>query len=969
MPPAAREERVWLNRLVKATTPVEVGGVIEDLARSLPGCETATVLWGHGIKSRNQRAAMLPEEAVWTQHALDGNGLCLSTDGRRAAWRILPHEQIVLALHFTAAQTAQPLREAIEWLLGLASQRLQQVLELADLQDSHKQLERSENLQSALFAIADLAGSDLDMPELLRGIHTIVSSLMYAENFFIVRHDSERGTMRFLYFADVEDTESPDAAGEELLDARRNTLTWHLLTGGKALRGSIEQLRGQINGPLSTSGPNSVDWLGVPMLRDGQVHGALVVQSYRDGIVYSDEDRILLEFVGSHILTALERKQTKDELEQRVQTRTIELAEANSGLQQEVLERQRSERLQAALFHLAQLATADIDEGEFYERVHAVVGELLNAENFFIALLSEDRLSLVFPYYVDAGVRRSQERPLLRGLSEYVLRHGKPLLGLDAQIVKLGQQGEIDIDRIGRHAFCWLGVPLRVADEVIGLVVVQSYSDAVTYVAADQELLSFAALQIANSIYRRRSAASLHEANLQLEQRVEERTEELLQQIAQREQIQHQLKHQVMHDTLTGLPNRGLLRDRLDRVLGIMAREPQRHCALLYLDVDRFKIINDSLGHLAGDAFLKAISARLLACVREPDVVARLAGDEFAILLEDIDVPTAATQVAQRVLNTLGMPLYVAGKELQPSVSIGIAFGDASYQSADELLRDADIALYRAKELGRKRFELFDETLAKNVIDVLAMESELRQALQHDQFEPYFQPIHRLNDDRVVGYEALIRWKHPHRGLLKPHDFIRIAQDSGYIETIDWRLFELACEQILQLKDDSVFLTFNVSAQHLRHDDFDRSLLDLLERTKLSPMRLVAEVTEGSLLDDPERVRATLDRLRTAGVGAALDDFGTGYSSLSYLHSLPLRMLKIDKAFVQELDKESNTTSTTVVAAILALARALNIQVIAEGIETEAQRGVLLAMGCEMGQGYLLGYPAPIEHWLQTPDS
>ncbi|MEP6896906.1 MAG: EAL domain-containing protein, partial [Rhodanobacter sp.] len=273
-------------------------------------------------------------------------------------------------------------------------------------------------------------------------------------------------------------------------------------------------------------------------------------------------------------------------------------------------------------------------------------------------------------------------------------------------------------------------------------------------------------------------------------------------------------------------------------------------------------------------------------------------------------------------------------------------------------------ALYRAKELGRKRYELFDETLAKNVVDVLTLEGELRQALLQEQFEPHFQPICRLDSGHVVGYEALIRWNHPQRGLLKPADFLKIAEDSGLIEAIDWHMFELSCGLLAHYGPSDTFMTFNVSALHLRHADFDTSLISMLARTGLSAKRLIAEVTEGALLDNPERVRATLDRLRTVGVGAALDDFGTGYSSLSYLHSLPLRMLKIDRAFVQELDKAGNTNSTTVVAAILALARALNIQVIAEGIETRAQRDALLAMGCEMGQGYLLGHPAPIRQWL-----
>jgi diguanylate cyclase (GGDEF)-like protein len=501
------------------------------------------------------------------------------------------------------------------------------------------------------------------------------------------------------------------------------------------------------------------------------------------------------------------------------------------------------------------------------------------------------------------------------------------------------------------------------------VVTVQSYSRDVVYDQADQELLSFVATQIASSLMRRRSAESLRRAYEELEQRVEERTLALRKEIIERERVQDQLKHQVMHDLLTGLPNRGYLRDRMDRVLAAIRREPARRCALLYLDVDRFKIINDSLGHLAGDEVLKEVSNRLANCVRYPDLVARLSGDEFAILVEEVEKPADATMVAQRVLDALSASMMVAGKELQTTASVGIAIGDGKYGAADEMLRDADIALYRAKALGRKRYALFDETLAKNVVDVLAMEGELRQALAQDQFEPYFQPICQLDGGKVVGYEALIRWNHPQRGVLRPADFLKIAEDSGLIEAIDWRMFELSCTHLMRHGAADAFMTINVSALHLRHADFDERLIALLERTGLPPSRLVTEVTEGALLDNPERVRATLERLRAAGIGAALDDFGTGYSSLSYLHSLPLRMLKIDRAFVHELDKGANTNSTTVVAAILALSRALGIQVIAEGIETEVQYGALQAMGCELGQGYLMGYPSPITHWLAAENA
>ena len=968
--PKEPENTAWLGYLVEAETPGEVCSLIQTLMQSQPYCLKAKVLM---LASHDeQRFADLqptdPQELALAQSALQAaDGMRISADGRSHAVVLLNAQQVVLLLTMAMEGSAKTLLGNVGTYLQLGVRQLHHTIKLAELYDSHSQLEHSENLQRALFSISELSGSDLDMPDMLREIHRIVSGLMYAENFFIVRCDPEHDTLRFLYYADIKDEDQPETNRDMRMEDRRHTLTWYLISQGKPLMGSNEQLLEQVNGPLVIAGPDSDDWLGVPMLRDGLVQGALVVQSYGTGIVYSHDDLTLLEFVGSHILTAVERKEAKEELERRVRQRTEELAEVNRGLLQEVRERHRAERLQEALFQVAQLATADIDENTFYERVHAVVGGLLDAKNFFIALLSDDRTKLEFPYYMDVGVRHQLSRPVGRGLSEYVLRRGQPWSGTREEIMALTHSGEVVPHHIGEPSASWLGVPLKVDEAVIGLVAVQSYESATSYGAPEQELLSFVALQIANSIYRRRSAAALHLANLKLEHRVEERTRELRAEIARREQMQQQLHHQVMHDPLTGLPNRGYLRERLDRVLNRIQSDPNRRCALLYIDVDRFKVINDSLGHLAGDEFLKAVAVRLLTHVREPDMVARLSGDEFAILLENIENIDTATIIADRVLQAVATPLRISGKELEPSVSVGIACGDSSYLDADELIRDADMALYQAKELGRKRFAVFDEALAKGMVDVLAMESELRKALRQNEFEPHFQPICRLDGGKVVGYEALIRWNHPQRGLLRPSDFVKIAEDSGLIEAIDWRLFEVSCRLLAQRGSSDPFITFNVSALHLRHADFDTRILKMLERTGLAPSRLVTEVTEGALLDNPESVRAVLDRLRCVGVGAALDDFGTGYSSLSYLHSLPLRMLKIDRAFVHELDKAGSSNSTTVVAAILALAHALNIQVIAEGIETQAQLEALVSMGCEMGQGYLLGSPAPIAHWMGAP--
>jgi len=955
----------WLLALSAARAPDEVATAISALLQRQPGCLGADISWGLETASRSAAAG-----EAWLRRAMETDSPCWHADGRQVALRLCQQPKPgLLVLQLQEGVDAAAVLDRLTPLLQLAGQQLQRALEWHGLQHSHQQLERSETLQHALFAISDLAGSELDMPDMLRGIHAIVSTLMYAKNFFIVMRDRERETIRFLYYVDVEQPAPPLAEMEMPLSAIEHTLTWYVVCDGKARMGNGEELRNQVVGPVTLLGPDSHDWLGVPMLRDGTPVGALVVQSYQPDIEFTDEDMTLLQFVGSHILTTLERKQGHHELEQRVQLRTAQLAEANQGLQLEVAERQRAEHLQAALFQIAQLATADIGQDSFYRHVHTVVGELLNVENFYIALVTDDRQRLSFPYAVNADKQRPPERVLGRGLSEYVLRHGRALHVDREQIRQLELSGEIVPQRVGLPAMWWLGVPLSVGEEVIGLVAVQSYIPSVTYTAADLELLSFVASQIANSLTRRRAAQSLKQANVQLEQRVEERTQELRKEIIERERMQDQLRHQVMHDALTGLPNRDYLRDRIERILVGLQQAEDAHFALLYLDIDRFKIINDSLGHLAGDEVLKAVAVRLASCVRHPDLVARLSGDEFAILLEHLDDSSLASQVAERVMDALTAPMVVAGKELEVTASIGIAIGSGSHQAVDELLRDADIALYRAKQLGRKRFEVFDETLARNMVDVLAMEGDLRAALKQGQFAPYLQPICQLDSGKIVGYEALIRWNHPERGVLLPDEFLRIAEESGLVEAIDWHMFEHSCRLLKQHERSDTFMTINVSALHLRRTDFDVRLIELLAHCDLPPSRLIVEVTEGALLDNPESVRATLDRLRTAGVGAALDDFGTGYSSLSYLHSLPLGTLKIDRAFVHELDKGSSASSTTVVAAILALARALNIQVVAEGIETEVQRRALLAMGCVLGQGYLLGHPLPALHWQRQNEA
>ncbi len=494
---------------------------------------------------------------------------------------------------------------------------------------------------------------------------------------------------------------------------------------------------------------------------------------------------------------------------------------------------------------------------------------------------------------------------------------------------------------------------------VMGVVVVQSYRPDLHYTPQDAELLTFVSYQIANTLQRRQQAEALLILNARLEQRVQERTRELRRQIMVRERTQKQLKHQVMHDSLTGLPNRLYLRERLERALVAQNLDPARRFALLYLDVDRFKLFNDGLGHGVGDDVLRIVSARIAECVRSPDIVGRLSGDEFAVFLENCPQPESACLVAERIHARMAEVIEVGGRHLHVSVSIGIAISQPSYRTVDQILHDADTALYRAKAAGRRRFVLFDETLHASALNVLDLEQQMRDALEKEQFASYFQPIVRLADSGVTGYEILIRWRHPQRGVLLPDQFLPAAEDSGLIETIDWHMYRLACQAAPALLGRDRILNLNISPCHFHSRNFPRRLLDLAAWAGVAADQLCVEVTESSLLSDPEAAAEILGALHEAGVRIALDDFGTGYSSLSHVHRFPLRTLKIDRSFIGPLESGPRQRSTAIVSAVLSLACSLNLDVVAEGVENTAQRDVLLSMGCVHAQGFLFGRPAP----------
>jgi diguanylate cyclase (GGDEF)-like protein len=426
--------------------------------------------------------------------------------------------------------------------------------------------------------------------------------------------------------------------------------------------------------------------------------------------------------------------------------------------------------------------------------------------------------------------------------------------------------------------------------------------------------------------------------------------------ITQRKLAEERLRHQAFHDTLTGLPNRALLEERLQDALNRLARRGSGHIAVLFLDFDGFKYVNDSLGHVYGDQLLVAVSRRLEQCLRRVDSVARLGGDEFVVLADEIRGVADATRLAERIQESLRTPFHVAGHELFVSASIGIALGQVGQESPGELLRDADTAMYQAKSLGRGRHVVFDRAMHTRILNRLRLESDLRRALEHDEIHVHYQPIVDLHSGRIVGFEALARWRQPERGWVPPIEFIPIAEETQLIQPLGLSLLREACLQLRSWRDlwdeaRSWYVSVNLSGRQLIQLDLVERIAQVLQETGMEPTRLRLEITESIAIENFEKAQAVLSRLRGLGIPIALDDFGTGYSSLSYLHRLPLDVIKIDRSFVNRLDTSDDDAG--MLRTMLALADNLGLDVVVEGIESAGQRGRLVEMGYRYGQGYL----------------
>ncbi len=430
--------------------------------------------------------------------------------------------------------------------------------------------------------------------------------------------------------------------------------------------------------------------------------------------------------------------------------------------------------------------------------------------------------------------------------------------------------------------------------------------------------------------------------------------------VTERKEVERQLLHDAFHDALTGLPNRALFLDRLELAFARTQRRRDTGFAVLFLDLDRFKLINDSLGHLAGDQLLIAVARRLEGCVRPGDTVARLGGDEFAILLDDLHDPAGVGSVVRRLQEGVALPLAVGGREVYTSVSIGVAVSSMGYERPEEILRDADVAMYRAKGAGGARHEMFNRAMHSGALDRLNLETDLRRALQRQEFELHFQPIFSLADGRVSGFEALVRWRHPARGLVGPDCFIAVAEEMGLILPLGGWVLAEACATLGTWQErfpngPGLVVSVNLSPRQLVHGGLLDEVRRVLAVSGLAPRSLRLEITEGAIVENPAATAEVLRELKRLGIGLCIDDFGTGYSSLSSLQHFPIDGIKIDRSFIAAMGMDG--ARDQIVRAVVGLAHSLHMEVVAEGVETEGQLARIRQMGCDLGQGFLLAHP------------
>ncbi|WP_286263596.1 bifunctional diguanylate cyclase/phosphodiesterase [Thalassotalea atypica] len=843
---------------------------------------------------------------------------------------------------------------------------LRQLPKLKSLLKKYRQVKTK---QKSLLQLSELASTVTELDTFYKSLVDIISALLTTDSLHISLVDDNRDLQMVFCHNNIE---------TRLIERVEFSQWQKSLTGLVFLEqqplhcSAAERMALAKQEKIVLYGSSCVDWLGIPLHRGHQIIGVIALQSYDEKHYFNDRDYELLEFIADHLVTAIDRVRSRELMEQCISQRTRKLTDTNRRLQEEIAERQKAENIHKALLAMSEIAATAKSNQELYRSIHHEVKNLIVADNFYIALKAEHSSDFEFPYYVDEGISHIDSKKRAEILTDLAIKTAKPLLIANEQLITLSEDGTIsrmkyvlNYDRKNEPQ-TWLSAPLFDQDKVIGVIAIQDYFHADAYKESDLGLIRFIAQHIGTAIVRKRAQSLIEQSNEELERLVTERTQELQasnlnlrMQIEERRKAESQLYYEAHHDALTKLPNRAMFTDRLTHALRHIKRHSQHSFAVLFIDLDRFKVINDTLGHQAGDKFLIEIASRLTDCVRENDVLARLGGDEFVILLDSLASQDDVEDVATRIIESIEQPFEVDGNCLYSNASIGIALCNAHYRDASEILRDADAAMYQAKSLGRGRYVYFDDSMREQLLASLTLEQELRIAVKQQQFELHYQQISDLGLTNTIGFEALLRWQHPTKGLLTPSEFLFMAEETGLILDIERWIMEEVAYQLRQWSThpqyNNAYIGVNLCGYYLSQPKQLNDLIDLIVQNKIEPQRLILEFNESAFMQQPELALRSLRRLKEFGVKLALDDYGAGMSSFNFLHSYPFEFIKLDRSFIKGLS--SSEKQVSLVKALHDLGNNFGYRLVAEGIETQEMLDLLQLAGCEFGQGYFISRP------------
>ena len=585
----------------------------------------------------------------------------------------------------------------------------------------------------------------------------------------------------------------------------------------------------------------------------------------------------------------------------------------------------REETVKSCIYKISE-AIHDVDDLQsLYKEIHYILSEVTNTNNFYIALVDWENEILTFPYFVDEFDKPPKPRKLENGLTEYVLRSEESILLNHELYLKLVKNKSIDVR--GSDSKNWLGVPLKLTNgKTIGMIGIQSYKKDIFFTEEDLKILLFVSDQIAMAIKRKIDDIKIHK--------------------------------QAHYDQLTGLTNKALFHDRLEHAID-NAKRHDEVLAVLFIDLDNFKYVNDSMGHSAGDKLIKLISKRLEQCVRKGDTVSRWGGDEFTVLLPSIKRITGIYKLCNRILNESFTDVVIEGQELRITASIGIALYPQDGEDADKLISNADAAMYNSKNMGKNQYNLFKPKMNNDILERISFENGLFRAIEKEEFDLVYQPQILLEKNKLIGFEALIRWYNPEKGVLAPYKFIPIAEETNLILPLGEWIINKVCQENKKWHDkgyNNLTCAVNISAKQFYQDNIIEIIEDALKKSKLDPSFLELELTESVIMDDVDRAVKIFTKLKDMGIKLSIDDFGTGYSSLSYLKKFPIDTLKIDQSFISNLTKDS-INDITIANLVIDLGHKLGMQVIAEGVETQQQINFLTKYACDKIQGYIVSKP------------